>query len=161
MFAPKVISCRLPRDSRLWDRVSGSHFLDCYSVHSDMGARAAGEVIVGFPGWVRMLLSMRRVLTTPLGLSNDGPPAEDKLGPFPVEMETDTEVIAGFDDWHLEFRVAVLSRDNRVYLATWVAPHNLFGRAYLRAIMPFHILVARDALRRVAAGRSSGTVAAA
>ena len=57
---------------------------------------------------------------------------------------------SGFDDRHLEFRVSVLSRDGRVSLATWVHPHNLGGRLYLAAIMPFHIMVARNALARVA-----------
>ena len=39
-------------------------------------------------------------------------------------------------------------------LATWVHPHNRAGRLYLKAILPFHILIARDALARVGAEAS-------
>lgn len=120
-----------------------------------MPARRAATVIVDFPRWVRLLLLLRRLLTSPFGLSNDGPPAAEKLGPFPVELETDDELIAGFDDKHLNFRVSVLSRDDRVFLATWVRPHNFGGRFYLYGILPFHVLIARNALRRVAADEAS------
>ena len=83
-------------------------------------------------------------------MSQDGPDAADKLGPFPVELETETELVAGFNDKHLDFRVSVMSRDGQVSLATWVHPHNFGGRLYLALIMPFHIMIARNALARVA-----------
>lgn len=51
---------------------------------------------------------------------------------------------------HLNFRVSVVSRNETVYLATWVHPHNIGGRVYLRCILPIHIVIARDALKRVA-----------
>lgn len=92
---------------------------------------------------------IRRIITAPFGLDNDGPDVVDKVGIFPVETETNAELIAGFDDKHLNFRVAVLSHDGQISLATWVAPHNIGGRIYLAAIMPFHIAIARNALARV------------
>lgn len=148
---PQVIACELPANSHLHDRVSPPDFLDCYSVSSDATPRRAAEIITDFPRWARFLLLIRRVVTAPFGLSNDGPEAPDKLGPFPVELETNSEIIAGFNDRHLDFRVSVVSQNDRVSLATWVHPHNFGGRLYLKAILPFHILIARNALRRVAA----------
>ena len=139
-----------PLQSLLHQRIAAADFLDSYSVASRLPARRAAEVITAFPGWVRGLLQIRRLVTAPFGLSNDGPDAADKLGPFPVEAENDQELIAGFDDKHLDFRVSVMSVDGRVYLGTWVHPHNCGGRLYLKAIMPFHILIARNALARVA-----------
>ncbi|MEM1300886.1 MAG: DUF2867 domain-containing protein, partial [Pseudomonadota bacterium] len=76
--------------------------------------------------------------------------SENKLGLFPVEIETGDEIIAGFNDKHLDFRVSIMARDGGVYLATWVHTHNFGGRLYLATIMPFHILIARNALARVA-----------
>ena len=149
-----VTRAEFPEGSLLSDRIGPGDFVDCYSVASDKGPRRAAEIITAFPRWARFLLRIRRAATEPFGLSNDGPEAADKLGPFPVEVETAGELIAGFDDRHLEFRISVLSRRGRVFLATWVQPHNLAGRLYLRAIMPFHILIARDGLARVAADRS-------
>ncbi len=151
----KVIASALPTGSRLHERIAPSDFVDCFSVASKMTPRRAAEIIVDFPGWAHALLRVRNVLTSPFGLSADGPGAPDKLGPFPVEVETGSEVIAGFNDRHLDFRVSVFSEDGRVSLATWVHPHNIGGRLYLATILPFHILIARNALGRVA--RMSGT----
>ena len=150
MPAPEVTASDLPPRSALHDRVAPTDFLDCYCVASDLPPRRAAEIVADFPGWARFLLLVRRGLTSPFGLSNDGPPALDKVGPFPVEAEDDRELIAGFDDRHLDFRVCVLSQDERVFLATWAHPHSIAGRLYLRAILPFHVLIARDALARVA-----------
>lgn len=140
----------LPDDSQLHHRVAAGDFLDCYAVKSSLKPRRAAEVIVNFPGWARFLLLIRRIVTAPFGLSNDGPAAPDKLGPFPVEHETENEVIAGFNDRHLDFRVSVYATGDQVSLATWVHPHNLGGRLYLLAILPFHIAIAKNALSRVA-----------
>lgn len=149
----RVSATSLPLVSALHARVGQGDFLDCFSVASEMSPRRAAEIITSFPGWARVLLLIRRVITAPFGLSQDGPDARDKVGPFPVELDTETEMIAGFDDKHLEFRVSVLRHDGRLSLATWVHPHNIFGRAYLAAILPFHIMVARNALARVAAAQ--------
>lgn len=147
---PKVTATDLPADSLLHDRVAAKDFVDCYSVASDLSPRQAAGIITDFPRWARALLYFRRLLTAPFGLSNDGPAADDKIGIFPVEAESDRELIAGFDDRHLNFRVSVVSQGGRVFLATWVHPHNVGGWLYLKIILPFHILIARNALTRVA-----------
>lgn len=144
-----VMATSLPAGSLLHKRVAPGDFLDCFAVASHMSPRRAADIITDFPGWARLLLRLRRLVTAPFGLSNDGPQAADKVGIFPVESETDHELIAGFDDQHLDFRVAVLSGDGQVFLATWVHPHNWGGRLYLGTILPFHILIARNALARV------------
>lgn len=147
----RVVASALPSNSLLHPYVAVGDFLDCYSVPAVVSPRKAAEIVTDFPGWAQFLLMIRNAVTAPFGLSSDGPDAPDKLGPFPVEAETPHEIIAGFNDRHLDFRVSVLSQDGQVSLATWVHPHHVGGRLYLRAIMPFHILIARNALRRVAA----------
>ena len=153
MDSIEVTKTPLPAWSRLHRRREPGHFLDCYAVQATMPVRDAALVITDFPPWARFLLLIRRIITTPFGLDNDGPETADRVGIFPVESETPRELIAGFDDKHLNFRVSVLSFDETVNLATWVAPHNLGGRVYLTAIMPFHVAIARNALARV--GRAS------
>ena len=133
-FLSNVTATDLPNESLLHDRVAPKDFLDCYSAASDLPPRQAADIITDFPGWARSLLAVRRVLTSPFGLSNYGPQAEDKVGIFPVESETTSELIAGFNDKHLDFRVSVLSQNGRVYLATWVHPHNVGGWLYLGVI---------------------------
>lgn len=159
IYRSDVTATELPAESLLQARVAASDFLDCYAVAADLPPRRAAEVITDFPGWARVLLLLRKILTAPFGLSNKGPAAEDKVGIFPVESETSRELIAGFNDRHLDFRVSVVSQDGRVFLATWVHPHNIAGRLYLKAILPFHILIARDALARVGAVSSSAVPA--
>lgn len=147
----KVIATELPLQSLLSDRVKPMDFIDCYSVESDLSPRNAAEIITNFPGWARFLLKIRALVTAPFGLSNDGPPAPDKVGVFPVETESSHELIAGFNDKHLDFRVSVISQEGRVFLATWVHTNNIGGQIYLKAILPFHILISRNALARVRA----------
>ena len=144
-----VTKIDLPDSSGLHGRREQNDFLDCYVVRSDMLPRKAADIITDFPKWAQFLLLIRRAITAPFGLHNDAPDARETIGIFPIESESPTEVIAGFDDKHLNFRVSVLSENGRVSLATWVAPHNWGGRLYLAAIMPFHIAIARNALRRV------------
>ncbi|MGB3553884.1 MAG: DUF2867 domain-containing protein [Jannaschia sp.] len=129
-------------------------FLDCYAVRSDMPSRTAAEIVVDFPPWARALVSLRNVVTAPFGLLPDGPEAADNIGFFPVTAEGEDEIVAGFDDRHLDFRVAIIRRDGFVHLATWVAPHNIGGRLYLKAILPFHVAIARNAMSRVSTARA-------
>ena len=147
---PIVTAVDLPLESLLSKRIGESDFVDCYSVASNHPPRRAAEVITTFPGWARVLLLIRKVVTAPFGLDNDGPDVADKVGIFPVETETRDELIAGFDDKHLDFRVSVQSREGRVFMATWVHPHNWGGRLYLKLILPFHVLIVRNALARLA-----------
>lgn len=154
MLSNSVSSIPLPPVSRLHAYKRKGDFLDCYAVASDFEARTAAEIITDFPAWVGKLLMVRSLLTAPFGLDNDGPDAADKLGLFPVEHSDPHEVIAGFNDRHLDFRVSVMATNGQVSLATWVHTHNFGGKAYLAAIMPIHILVARDALTRVARAAS-------
>ncbi len=69
-----VIPTELPASSRLHPRIGPHDFVDCYAVASSLAPRRAAEIIVEFPAWVRGLFRLRRVLTAPFGLSNDGPP---------------------------------------------------------------------------------------
>lgn len=145
----KVIETELPKNSLLTNRIKKSDFLDCYSVQSNLSTRQAAEIITNFPGWASFLVKIRNVVVSKFGLLSDGPEASDKVGFFPVDSENDHELIAGFNDKHLDFRISVMSKDGRVFLSTWVHPHNIGGKIYLKTILPFHVLIVRNALARV------------
>lgn len=150
----RVRKIALPTNSLLHGYMSDDDFVDCFAAPATISPRQAAEIIVEFPGWAQPLLKLRSLITSPFGLSQDGPEAADKLGPFPVDQETEHEIIAGFDDKHLNFRVSVMCRDGRLSLATWVHPHNFGGRLYLATILPFHILIARNGVARAAAAQT-------
>ncbi|MEM7318618.1 MAG: DUF2867 domain-containing protein [Pseudomonadota bacterium] len=145
----RVTRSPLPRSSELHNRFEPGDFLDCFSVESDLSPRQAADIITSFPGWARGLVRLRGLVTSPFGLRQTGPDTQDMVGIFPVEKDSETELIAGFNDRHLDFRVSVCSVNGYVSLATWVRRHNFGGALYLAAIMPFHILIARNALARV------------
>ncbi|MEO1239704.1 MAG: DUF2867 domain-containing protein [Pseudomonadota bacterium] len=150
----RVHSALLPGNSTLHSHRAPGDFLDTYATTSDLQPRDAADIIGAFPGWVQALVKLRGALVRPFGLMADPPQADgDRVGPFPLVSESDDEVLAGFDDTHLNFLVSVCRQDGKIHLSTWVRPHNFGGRAYLTLIMPFHIAVVRNALHRVARAR--------
>ena len=63
-------------------------------------------------------------------------------------------MVLGFDDRHLDFRIVVETQaagedQTSVRLMTLIRRHNLLGRAYLAAIMPFHKLIVASMLSRI------------
>ena len=137
----------------------GAQFSDAFSitVDDDLDARHAAErMMAGKSWWIDALLALRNILVAPFGLK--GGPAKDDgadvIGIFPVVTETPKRLVAGFDDKHLDFRVVVdvsdAERGRAVTATTLVMTHNLLGRAYLATIMPFHKIVVKSMLRRVA-----------
>ncbi len=152
---PQVHASPLPPTSALHAQHAPGDFIDTYATLSDLSPRAAAEIIGTFPGWVQALVRLRGVLVRPFGLMADAPEsAADTVGIFPLVAQTEYEVLSGFDDKHLNFLVSVCRHGGKIHLSTWVRPHNLGGRAYLALIMPFHIAVARNAMRRVAEASS-------
>lgn len=78
----------------------------------------------------------------------------DEIGPWPIFGLNERELVAGRDNWHLDFRVSVLTADRSVVVSTVCTAHNAFGRRYLRLIAPFHRLGLRRLMAEaVRAGR--------
>lgn len=140
--------------------LAGAQFADAFRV--DVGAMAVNareastRMVLNGPRWIDVLLRLRNILVRPFGLktSGEGAPApRGMIGPFPVLSETPEQLVAGFDDSHLDFRIVVdVSGDSasrHVTSTTLVRTHNLLGRAYLALIMPFHKLVVRSMMGRV------------
>jgi hypothetical protein len=139
----------LPRASHLWSLHRPGDFLDCYSVASALSPREAATRGLALPRWANTLLQFRNTLVRPFGLKT----GETDRPIFPTCLETQDEIVLGTDDRHLDFRIGLIRAEGRLYMSTWVHPHNLWGRAYLRLVMPFHILISRGAVARMATGR--------
>ncbi|SFJ19969.1 DUF2867 domain-containing protein [Celeribacter neptunius] len=139
----------LPQQSRLWGKVSDGDFIDGYAVESLLSPREAADIGLTMPGWADALLRLRNTLVKPLGLKTESTDTGDGAI-FPVEYEGADELILGTDDRHLNFRICLRQDAGRVHMATWVHRNNVLGRAYLMLVMPFHRLITRDAMRRIA-----------
>ena len=125
---------------------------DAYGVTTTgtMTAREAMDrMLERTPGWINHLLALRNGLGRLVGLKA----ARLRIGAggFPVVAEQPGQLVLGFDDRHLDFRIVVSTRPARegetgVSVATLVRRRNAGGRAYLAAILPFHRLIVRRML---------------
>lgn len=121
-------------------------------------ARAAELVFARPPSWVRWLMALRNAAVRPFGLKNAGH-MEGRTGGFPVVYECPERIVLGFDDRHLDFRIvfdiASPGQRQRVSVTTLVNRHNVLGRIYIAFVTPFHRLIVRTMLARLASGVSS------
>jgi hypothetical protein len=170
-----VIECDVPASSAL-DRamVGASDFRDSYRVqlaHPDRGMAEIFFAVFGHtPLWMKTMLLARNALARLAGLEvpkvaeimtlevKSTYHIGDKIGPWPVFFVGNDEIIAGRDNKHMDFRLSVLKVRNAdtadLVVSTICSTHNLFGRIYLFAIIPFHRSGVQGLLARaVRAGR--------
>ena len=125
----------------------GHQFADAYKVPAPHGMDAITATRLAFahgPLWIRTLMRLRNRLGRVVGLK----PAP--ASGFPVIRQSPDEVLMGFDDKHLDFRIVASVAGGFVTLTTIVRWHNACGRAYLAAIMPFHRAIAARMIEGVA-----------
>ena len=111
-------------------------------------------VFAHHPLWIKVVLIVRNRLAELCGLEvpsasdilnptiTDGYQVGDKIGPWPLFYLSDSELVAGRDNGHLDFRLSVLRQehgaDARVVISTICNVHNRWGKVYLFFIVPFH-----------------------
>jgi len=138
----------------------GAQFADAFRVatrDSTLDARQAAErMVTRAPGWIETLMTLRNAVVAPLDLktpSRRKSIAANSIGAFPVISETPERVVAGFNDKHLDFRLIVdvsgTATDRTITATTLVQKHNLLGRIYLAAIMPFHRIIVPAMMRQI------------
>lgn len=144
---PKVTDDTIPAASHLWSLHRAGDFIEGCSVESRLIPQAAAQRGLALPDWARALLALRNALVRPFG-PKTGQTTDAAI--LPVVRDAPETIILGTDDRHLNFRIAARRHGGRLYISTWVHSHNIWGRAYLAAVMPFHILINRAAVRRMA-----------
>ena len=149
-------------DPALAEILPGAHFIDAYRVavaEPGLDAEtAARRMFESAPGWVDGLMRLRDAIVAPFGVKTSKEAASSNhrtIGFFPIQSDTPSRIVLGFEDSHLDFRVVVdvvaAADGAAITAATLVRLNNLFGRAYLTAIMPFHRLIVRSMLKQLAA----------
>ena len=141
--------------------LSGAQFVDAF--RAEIGAapltarEACTRMVLHGPRWVDVLTRLRNILVTPFGLKKSGEGAYAPgglIGLFPVVSETPERLVAGFNDYHLDFRIVVdvagEATLRHVTVTTLVKTNNVLGRTYLMLITPFHKLVARGMMGCIA-----------
>jgi hypothetical protein len=151
---------RSPPASTFLPDLGRSYYWDSYEALLRRADLAMHEIYLALfahlPNWFRQLLILRDRIVAPFGLRPSGAadrkPIEikpvyavgEKIARFTLFGQNDAEIVTGGDDKHLDFRVSVRrlteAGASRVAPTTTVSPHNVFGRAYLFVILPFHRL---------------------
>lgn len=162
-----VSKSNLAAFSGLHEDIGTGDFLDCYSVRLRRAAplsETAQRIFIDLPIWVRGLLLVRDLAVTPAGLKTtarlprntdyrDTLCIGEAINFLCIREISDDEIILGEEDAHLDFKISVhrAQADPQVVgLATWVRCKNRFGKAYLRAIEPFHTQIVKSRLSAVA-----------
>ncbi len=140
----------------------GASFTDRFAIvvtgQSLDAATSASRAFGRRPAWIGALMGLRDLLVRPFGLKTRDADLElERKGMFPVLSQSKTRMVLGLDDRHLDFRLLVEVSElgegrQEVSAATLVRPHNLLGRAYLCAVMPFHKIIVPAMLAQVAKG---------
>lgn len=132
-------------------------YSDSYSLDVKPGAELRPKdllesVFSDTPRWVNLLMKIRNALVSPFGLETGD--LRTGLREKIVE-ESERQAVLYSDDKHLIFKVSLSIyplREGlcRIGISTAVCYHNRLGRVYFRLIRPFHRLIVRRTLRRIA-----------
>jgi hypothetical protein len=173
--ATAVTACDFPPRSvldRAW--VDSAYFRDSYRFPLSRPTIGVVDVfhatLTHHPTWIKVVLIVRNWIAALCGL--DTPAASsllkpvvrsryavgDMIGVWPIYALTHSELVAGRDNKHLDFRLSIVREDNgsaaSAVMSTVCVVHNTFGKVYLFFIVPFHRWGVRRLLTQaVRAGR--------
>jgi hypothetical protein len=135
------------------------HYADTFSIRLAAGDQRTLDQLLaarGTGGPERILARIRDLLVAPFGLKPIGKPG---MAPFETVERHEDEVIYGVDDRHADVRIAYRLNEEQgvrsLAATTLVRMHNTLGRVYLLGILPFHFLIVRRQLTRIAGAASS------
>ena len=159
----------LPAQSPVATVYEAMDLADAFATRLPFGTSSDPEVLWRFlisqqPSWIGWLTNVRDAIVACFGLKTakhlatlPGDGRTDRIGIFKVYQRTETEIVLGEDDKHLDFRLSVLrtldlppALGGQLTVSTVVHCHNLLGRAYILVIAPFHRLVVKASLRHAA-----------
>ena len=163
----KLVS--LPAQSAVTTLYKSTNLADAFSIQLPFGASSDPEVLWRFvmsqqPFWIGWLTSVRDTIVACFGLKTakhlttlSDEASGDRIAFFKVYSRSESEIVLGEDDKHLDFRLSVLCTPDlsptgggQLTVSTVVRCHNLLGRAYLFVIAPFHRQVVTASLHRAA-----------
>jgi hypothetical protein len=137
-----------------------ANWADCYELlvpgQATTAISAAKRGLGDFPAWVRALMWLRNAIVSPFGLKGSGANGKaEMIGFFPIISQSSEQAVLGFDDTHLDFRIVVDVRQagelaQRVSVTTLVRRKILLGKIYIAVITPFHRLIVKTMLARLA-----------
>lgn len=158
---------RFPTSSVLFSDSTEYQYSDSFVVSMQRDNIEPWELIAAFfqsaPGWVDGLFILRNQMVKHLGLQTGSENSRDltppyqvgrKIGIFRIITLTDSEVVLGEDDRHLDFRISLLLNSDGVgyqlEVSTLVKTKNTFGVAYFSVVKHIHRLIVPIMLKAMA-----------
>ncbi|NIZ14359.1 DUF2867 domain-containing protein [Phaeobacter sp. HF9A] len=139
--------------------LAAANWADAYQTGSripNLDASTAVDMMFGErpPRWILVLNGLRNRIVGLIGLkAGEISVDQAQAGGFPILSQSEDTVVAGFDDWHLDFRIVTRTaagpEGSEVSLATFVRRRHWFGYLYIFLITPFHKLIVRRLLANV------------
>lgn len=157
----------IPQSSSVGRMFLSPDYMDAFAVAVPEGVELDIERIArtlifeSAPWWVDALMTLRNAVVKCFGLKTGDMSKEEAmrsfsfsnsdLGGFKIYEHSDSEVILGADDKHLDFRASLLlDRDTRrMILTTVVRLNNWLGRAYFVPVSFFHPIIVKAMLRNI------------
>ena len=172
-----VQATQVPPGTAIHASLPTAQFYDAYQVADPAPARSALQtwldVVARTPRWAQHLMGARNRLVRLVGLKDLGqlhdkhPTATgqlpldarhyqvgDRVGIFLIRHLSDTEVVMGQDDKHLDVQVSLhkyapAGQAPMVVVSSVVHIHNTLGRVYMAVVKPFHRRIVRAMLGRL------------
>jgi hypothetical protein len=172
-----VREVQVPPGTVIHGTLADAHFFDAFATADPHPAASALQtwldVVARTPRWAEQLLAVRNQMVRLVGLKGVGQlqdrhplasgasPGDagsyrvgDRVGIFLIRHLSDTEVVMGQDDKHLDVQVSLTKhtpagRQATVVVTTVVHIHNLLGQVYMAVITPFHRCIVRAMLARL------------
>ena len=159
----------LPAQSAVAAVYGSTNLADAFAIQLPFGSSSDPEVLWRFlisqqPAWIGWLTNVRDAIVACFGLKTakhlatlSSEANAVRIGIFKVYGKSETEIVLGEDDKHLDFRLSILRTPDlsptlggELIVSTVVHCHNLLGRAYILVIAPFHRQVVKASLHRAA-----------
>ncbi|MEM8906519.1 MAG: DUF2867 domain-containing protein [Bacteroidota bacterium] len=166
------IAVAIPADSLLQNALERTDYQDAYAI--DVPFQSPAMLVQMplllfqvLPAWFRVLIYLREAIATFLGLKTAvGMDIEQQrqtfngqvgeaLALFKVMGRSETELMMGENDRHLDFRLSFFAHPKeghtQLILATTVQFNAWIGKLYFLPVGPIHRLITPIILRRIAA----------
>jgi hypothetical protein len=154
-----VAECSLPGQSVLQTSFApGAYFQDAYRASlGDSRTSVVKSFVAIFghrPTWMKLVMVFRNWVANLFGI--EAPTASEvmnpifseryfvgqKIGAWPIFSISETELVAGRNNKHLDFRLSILrvveGEASSVVVSTVCQVHNAFGKVYLFFVVPVH-----------------------
>ncbi len=171
----KIIKTKLPDNSILKNSEIRYDYVDSFqgTISDDKNILISTDIGKAFfssgPKWIGKLFVIRNKIVSIFGLKTSGKVVDrkqqlenfkcepgERLGLFKVFYKTDSEVVLGEDDKHLNFRVSLFLNKHKtnlnkkeIIVSTTVQFNNWFGRLYFLPVRPFHKIIVPTMLKGI------------